>query len=757
MVDTNENLEEVSVLLTKQRDLTGEIEKLVASISKTSIPNRTEVHKLEKQHQLDQLWQTFVQQHHRLQEELPADHPYMKGNLETVTKTTVSKGNSKLQSWNQDGIETPTPGTSGDQLFNPPISSAPPLTNTNATAFQTAPQTPTTSYVGPQIPMPGTSYGQGLFWPPPTQPIQPTYVPYANMNIMGPPPPKLAPIVIPTFQGDWKNWATFIGLFESLVDTNHQLYPIQKMQYLLNYLTGEALDCLRHIPLHNDNYTLALKTLKSRYDNPRRLCLEFVANILDLPKMNNRSADDLHHILTTLSLSLHGLDKQNYNTSTWAPIVVTCVTRKLDEESRLKFEESLQDSRQVPSIETLTSFLERRYQYLSTERVQLTPPIRKALAMTSISTKSSFCSYCKKSTHNIRQCRRFTQLSTRERADVARTKRLCLNCLGNHPGNCQSRMTCKMCNGRHHSLLHIESKSQCTNLALDDKYTKGSNTLLATALIKVRNFCGKYETLRALIDPGSQECFITLDAATSLSIPMISTNIEVSGIGGTTAGKITKRTDLTIGSHFPSLQQFHVSALVLPKLTTNISGPAINQSIINQLPRNVILADPSFNTPGQIDILLGADVFALILKDGIKKFNQNQLLMQNTEFGWIISGRILETTSTSQALTTFAQHDQQMKNIWEIEDDPQNLEFNTGIDRIHNKTTTRDENGRYTVCPPRKKDSQHLTVHIHTYPTTQQTSPSWFQISKKNIRNLLLRWHKPKRRAERPSGVLDHT
>ena len=98
-----------------------------------------------------------------------------------------------------------------------------------------------------------------------------------------------------------------------------------------------------------------------------------------------------------------------------------------------------------------------------------------------------------------------------------------------------------------------------------------------------------------------------------------------------------------------------------------------------------------------------------------------------------------------------------MKNIWEIEDDPQNLDFNTGIDRIHNKTTTRDENGRYTVCPPRKKDSQHLTVHIHTYPTTQQTSPSWFQISKKNIRNLLLRWHKPKRRAERPSGVLDHT
>jgi indole-3-glycerol phosphate synthase len=59
MVDTNENLEEISVLLTKQRDLTGEIEKLVASISKTSIPNRTEVHKLEKQHQLDQLWQTF--------------------------------------------------------------------------------------------------------------------------------------------------------------------------------------------------------------------------------------------------------------------------------------------------------------------------------------------------------------------------------------------------------------------------------------------------------------------------------------------------------------------------------------------------------------------------------------------------------------------------------------------------------------------------------------------------------------------------
>ena len=65
------------------------------------------------------------------------------------------------------------------------------------------------------------------------------------------------------------------------------------MQYLLNYLHGEARDSIGHIPLSNDNYSLSIETLKRRYDNRKRLCDEYAANLLDLPMMEHRSADGL--------------------------------------------------------------------------------------------------------------------------------------------------------------------------------------------------------------------------------------------------------------------------------------------------------------------------------------------------------------------------------------------------------------------------------------------------------------------------------
>lgn len=37
------------------------------------------------------------------------------------------------------------------------------------------------------------------------------------------------------------------------------------------------------------------------------------------------------------------------------------------------------------------------------------------------------------------------------------------------------------------------------------------------------------------------------------------------------------------------------------------------------------MADPNFNEPGPIDILLGAGLFAEIVKEGTKKFNNIRL------------------------------------------------------------------------------------------------------------------------------------
>jgi len=55
------------------------------------------------------------------------------------------------------------------------------------------------------------------------------------------------------------------------------------------------------------------------------------------------------------------------------------------------------------------------------------------------------------------------------------------------------------------------------------------------------------------------------------------------------------------------------------------------------------LADPKFLAHDLIDLLLGADVHATILQEGLRKANPRSPIAQRTSLGWIISGLTGET------------------------------------------------------------------------------------------------------------------
>ena len=596
------------------------------------------------------------------------------------------------------------------------------------------PQTTTTPYVGlhqrGQLPLQSLALGgpQPMLIPG-NQQARPQSAGSSN-NSLGhsqvyfpsPAAPKLAPIVIPCFNGEWQQWTTFIGLFETMIDANPYLAPIQKMQYLLNYTKGEARESIEHIMPTNENYTIALDILRRRYNNERKICDAYVAKILDLPRMENRSAAGILNIYNVLTMALHGLQRANFQTESWAPMVVACVTRKLDEDSRQKFEEALTDSRRVPSITQLLEFLDRRYQVLLTDANCRAATKKKSFAVvtaaatgTTVRTPNGKpyrkCVLCQSEEHFVRQCSSFLKKKVPERMQFAKTQRLCTNCLGTHEGKCSSRFSCQHCQSLHHTLLHLDSQekrgpSAARNITHNHLASKGGHVLLATALVKVRNIFGQYETLRALIDPGSQDSFITSAAADALSLQKTRTNISVSGIGGTDAGKIASQVEINFTSHYPTRQQFSTSALVLPKLTSHLPERTIEPAAIPALPKNLLLADPEFAESGKIDLLLGAGLFAEIVKEGSHKFNGKQLLLQNTELGWILTGRLMEPSTVlyTRCLITMTELDEKMKAFWEMEEMPPQPDVRNQLDEFFDRTTTRDDNGRYTVRLPKKED-----------------------------------------------------
>ena len=374
-----------------------------------------------------------------------------------------------------------------------------------------------------------------------------------------------------------------------MIDANPYLAPIQKMQYLLSYVQGDARETIDHIVPTNDNYFIALDILRRRYNNERKICDEYVGKILDLPRMESRFAAGILNIYNVLTMSLHGLRRCNFQTNSWAPMVVSCVTRKLDEESRQKFEEALMDSRKIPSIPQLLDFLDRRYQVLLTDAHSRSTNKKKSFAIVTSATVTATavkqparttkdklkrkCVQCHSEEHSIRECTSFLNKKIPERIQFTKAQHLCINCLGTHDGRCNSRFTCKQCQGKHHTLLHLESQekrgqSAAGTVTHNHLANKGGHVLLATALVKVRNIFGQHETLRALIDPGSQDSFITSAAANALSLQKTRANIKVSEIGGADAGKIISSVDISLSSHYPTMQQFTTSALVLLRFLT---------------------------------------------------------------------------------------------------------------------------------------------------------------------------------------------
>nr|CAH7718714.1 unnamed protein product [Callosobruchus chinensis] len=99
---------------------------------------------------------------------------------------------------------------------------------------------------------------------------------------------------------------------------------------------------------------------------------------------------------------------------------------------------------------------------------------------------------------------------------------------------------------------------------------------------------------------------------------------------------VAYRTEVNI---FSSSNNFDINltCFVLPKITSVLPKHKIDVSQLN-IPDIIKLADPCFSEPQKIDMLIGSDVFWNIVSTEQISLGHNLPVLQNTKFGWIISG-----------------------------------------------------------------------------------------------------------------------
>ncbi|KAL0870822.1 hypothetical protein ABMA27_005746 [Loxostege sticticalis] len=552
---------------------------------------------------------------------------------------------------------------------------------------------------------------------------------------------KLPKINIPNFSGKYHEWTAFRDLYTALVHSNQDLSKVQKLHYLKSYLTGEAEQYLRHIPIANENYDRCWKLLEDRYNNKKYICHLTLKRLLSQRNIINESASSLKDLIDTTNDCLASLTNIGVDVGSWDVMIIHILTLKLDPETKRQWEFHVSNNSsadELPTYANFKEFLTNRYRALEfldsgsnsvkKSQTQSNPPVNKMNALHVTHVK---CLYCSEA-HTLAFCKQFAKETVDARRDFVKNNNACFNCLGsNHSAKfCRTNVRCRVCKRKHHSLLHPSGKAiseitedreqdiseeavaSTSKQVVDSKVPESSvscfssgrvnnQALLATALVRVKSKTSN-DTVRALLDQGSQCSFITECTVQRLGLRRTPILGQLSGLGeheSTSKAMVTMEIQSRVDSNF----KIKVEAYVLKTITAPLPTYKIDPSRWIEL-EDLVLADPEYHTPSGIDVLLGVGIYNQILLEGLKRSPEGELLAQATSLGWILSGQIIMTEQPVHKINVLhccSNGNNLLKGFWELETESEIKKEKKFTDEekrceeIFNETTARDDEGSF--------------------------------------------------------------
>jgi len=566
---------------------------------------------------------------------------------------------------------------------------------------------------------------------------------------------KLPVVKLPTFDGRTEEWKRFSETFQSMIHSNENIPSIQKFQYLVTSVSGDAAKIIESIELTDQNYTIAWELLKRRFDDPRAIKKKHIQCLFTMPRIDKESAVAIRGLVDYVLKHLRVLKSMNLPTDSWDELVIHMIESKLDTTTLRAWEQHAVIAE--VKLATLTDFLERRCQILErleartkeksvATRVepnkQRTKAHEKPTTLANV-TAAGKCYLCH-GDHLLYRCEKFLELTVEGRIKEVRRLKLCLNCLrDDHFVKTCKMGTCRKCSRRHNTLCHqptIDEKPQAVEIvaertAQDNKDENSSNVvvhhavkeatkrhvIMATAVVNATHLNGSIVPLRILLDSASEAHFITNSACNRLGLRRERISETITGIGEIESA-VSQGCEVMIRSRYSDVR-VNIRSLVVPKITKFMPGVEINRGAFN-IPPNIKLADPEFYKRGSVDMLIGAEFFFDWLESGKIVLGNERLILQNTKLGWIVAGVVADSSTASLfdkraamvALTCSIEHcdtlNKTLRRFWELENcqsgtKPQSEEARES-DEFFERTTTRLDNGRFVVRLPFRDDPKTL-------------------------------------------------
>uniref|UniRef100_A0A5S6Q3D4 DUF1758 domain-containing protein n=1 Tax=Trichuris muris TaxID=70415 RepID=A0A5S6Q3D4_TRIMR len=452
---------------------------------------------------------------------------------------------------------------------------------------------------------------------------------------------QLAPAIkIEPFDGDPRNWESFIGSFKVLV---HDVIPsnAQRAAILRQLLTPRLRATIGTSLSSPGSYARALKDLRRLFGDPSLVVDASIQDLLRVAPMKSNSKEELekfffvvHGIITTLCTKNAAGELESKTTiqilasklhrnlqSAWAKRVYDLRPRGA---TLVDFSKFLEEAVMVNNSVFLNGSDNR-----SSNPSTSVPDNRQRghLHVMKTERENRNCPLCQ-GDHSLPACPTFASSSVQRRSEIARDLHRCFNCLnGSHLSRtCRSRSSCNVegCRGKHHSLLHGASrvyaklggphalKPPQPQEHIEDFHVGASavtpmdcQVLLAVLPAQiVAN--GRSCKAMVLLDPGSEATLITEELAFRLGLSGPRRRLRFSTFHGRDPTLVSTSVAFRVSS-VDGKRSFDVcNAYTVPQL--NVSQRKVDWNTMRS--RWNHLKDVQIHAPmgTKVDILLGMDV-----------------------------------------------------------------------------------------------------------------------------------------------------
>nr|CDJ94931.1 Protein of unknown function DUF1759 and Protein of unknown function DUF1758 and Retrotransposon domain containing protein [Haemonchus contortus] len=276
---------------------------------------------------------------------------------------------------------------------------------------------------------------------------------------------KLPPIPIPTFSGKRWEWENFWALFKENVH-EQDLTNLQKFNYLLSSLTGEAKQSISKFQVSADNYKQALEHLKKRYGQKDGIIRDLHMALKSCVARSPRT-EDQRQLLEKVSAIAIQLKQKGEHIDTHLTIHTflqkfhvriqkAAMERRLQREATHgTAEPEWTLSQWLEAIEGVISQEEKLKEMLTDdlEKVETQQQPNRVRGRTQ---NSVCCENCRQKGHKWNVCPRLPTPSAKKNFLIETNR--CLNCGSSmHRVSSCSSGYCRICQGKHHTAICTKS------------------------------------------------------------------------------------------------------------------------------------------------------------------------------------------------------------------------------------------------------------------------------------------------------------